>query len=236
MRRRGFFLSVFIIVSALNNIDAQSTYNGIWLGAGVEKQLNRWEFKADAQIRKYNDGNPLKRSGIELTADYKVFNPLHAGVSYELINFYDEKYADYQIRHSIAPYLALKWKPERFGFTWRNAVQYIHKDESDRIRESGAIDEYAVNPLWRFRSKLKATYNVDNFPLDPFAGAEVYYPLNNPDQKKIDQLKLFLGFDYKLSKKHTFNLEYIYRTGLNTESIEKFNVMSISYIYHFQTN
>jgi hypothetical protein len=70
-----------------------------WTSVGIKKSIKNWELSSEAEIRKAGFYEKTLRSSLELAAYYDISKVIEVGPAYTLIQFYDSKYKDYQIRH-----------------------------------------------------------------------------------------------------------------------------------------
>ncbi|KAF5047951.1 hypothetical protein DSECCO2_455190 [anaerobic digester metagenome] len=194
-------LILFFLVQLLN---AQEENFGTRISLGCEKKLDNWSFSAEGEVRTIYYVRLISRGSLQLAADYKISKPFSVGAGYEVMNFLDVKYKDYQLRNRLYFQASGKYEWNRFTFSLREKIQLTTKDDKDRIKPNGKIDTYRIDPSWMSRTKLKVSYNINKSSFSPFVCGELNYQLNNPDGNKIDNIKVMLGTSYKLKKKHVF--------------------------------
>ena len=212
---------------------AQSKEYGIWTSVGAEKKIGKWNFSVDGEIRSQDIFQTTRRTSISLDVLREINKWLKVGVSYQYMSFYDTKYADYQPRQRYNLYIQGKQNLGRFSFTLRELIQRTIKDESNRIKESGAYDSYNINPEWTWRNRAKLSYNIPKCPITPSFSFESFYQLNNPDGNKFDQLRYNLTFSYKLNKQHTLDIYAIVNKEINANNPVQTYVAGIGYTFSF---
>jgi hypothetical protein len=212
---------------------AQTNDFGIWTSIGANKELGKWDLSAEAELRTKEKATTIDRWNIGLSAEYKIFKPVKIGGGYEFIYFNDSKYKDYQPRHRGFLSIQGKQKIGNFSFSLRERAQITAKDVTDRIKENGKIDNYKVNPEYMWRNKFKIEYNIPKLPITPEASIETFYTLNNPDGNAFEQIRYTLSLEYKLSKKHRFEVYGMYDDKMNSEDPVQNIVMGIGYIFSF---
>lgn len=231
MKRRFCFL--FIFLSAFLSSQAQTNDFGIWTSVGAEKELGKWNFSGEAELRTKENSTNIDRLSIGLSADYQLFKPIKIGGGYEFIYFNDTEYLDFQPRHRANLFIQGKQKFGDFTFSLRERVQVTAKDVSDRLKESGKIDNYKVNPEYMWRNKLKVSYNIPHFPINPAFSVESFYTLNNPDGNTFEQLRYSLSLNYKLSKHHSFEVYGLYDQEFDSEDAIQPYVLGVGYKFNF---
>jgi hypothetical protein len=227
--KASLFLFLLLLTSA--NLWAQTEDFGVWTTIGAEKKLGKWNIGTEAELRTNSNAGQVSRWSLRLETSYNIIKPLKVGGSYQYIDFYDSKYADFQPRHRFFLYLQGKQKLGNFIFTLRERVQVTTKDESDRIKASGNIDTYKINPEWNWRNRLKAEYNIPHFPVSPSFSIESFYQLNNPDGNSFNNMRYALGFKYKPMKRHEFELYGLFDKEMNVNNPVKKYVVGIGYVY-----
>jgi hypothetical protein len=212
---------------------AQTNDFGIWTSAGIEKQAGRWNLQADAEVRTQDNSARIDRWSLGLSSEYKLAKPLSLGLAYQFIEFHDVDYADYQPRHRFTMYITGRQRFGDFTFTLRERIQLTTKDESDRIKSNGEINTYAIDPDLVWRNRIKLTWNVPRFPVNPSVSFETFYQLNNPDGNSLVDLRTMLAFRYKLSKAHSIEIYGLYDREINIADPVTRMVAGLSYVYKF---
>lgn len=225
-------LLMFFLIQLLN---AQEENFGTRISVGCEKKLDNWSFSAEGEVRTIYYVRLINRGSLQLAADYKIAKPFSVGAGYEIMNFLDVKYKDYQLRNRLYFQASGKYELNRFTFSLREKIQFTTKDDKDRIKPNGEIDTYRIDPSWMSRTRLKVAYNINNSSFSPFVCGELNYQLNNPDGNKIDNIRIMLGTSYKLNKKHVFEFYLHANKNVNPEEEEEQSkfALGISYTYKF---
>ncbi len=227
-----FLLMCFVILIA----KAQTTNDfGIWSSIALSKDLNKkLTLSGELENRTQDNSSQISRWGAQLGAEYKVVKPLSIGFAYQFQYYHDMKYYDFQPRNRFIGYLQGKHKWNNFLFSLRERFQFTTKDESDRIKSSGKIDTYNINPEWIWRNRLKVAYNIPNCRFTPSFSFESFYELNNPDGNQFSGLRYTLGVEYKINKRNFLELSGIYDKEINTDEPTNRCVLSIGYSYKFK--
>lgn len=230
---KSLLLTVFFVFVRVC-VFAQAENYGTRLSAGVEKKLDHLTLSAEGELRTMYYVRLISRGSLQLTADYQVAKPLSFGAGYEFMNFLDTKYKDYQLRHRLFFYAGGKCKWNRFTISLREKIQFTTKDESDRIKPNGKTDTYAINPEWLSRTRLKISYDINNSPLTPFLAFEAGYQLNNPEGNKVENIKVMLGTNFKLNKKHSFEFYVLGNKDVNVNADEEQSRFAFGVAYTFK--
>jgi hypothetical protein len=230
-KRVDLFLLFFTVICS--SLIAQTDDYGLWTTMGATKDLGKWDFSAEAELRTQSYLKQLDKWSLQAEANYTILKPFKIGVSYQFITYNDIKYNDLQPRHRFALFLTDKTKIGNFTFSLRERLQITTKDESDRIKKSGKINTYLINPEWTWRNRLKIAYDIPNFPINPAFSFESFYQLNNPEGNTYNNLRYTLSLGYKLSKHHELEIYGLIDKDINVSvPITKY-VMGIGYVFSF---
>lgn len=224
-------LSLFYVIS----VKAQSSNDfGIWSTIEVEKKMSKkWALNGELEVRTVDNTSNIGRWGLKLGTDYSMLKELKVGFAYQFLYFHDLEYSDFQPRHRLIGFLQGRKKWGNVVFTLRERIQMTTKDENDRIKASGKIDTYKMNPEWTWRNRLKVAYDIPNHKLTPSFAAESFYQLNNPDGNEFEGLRYTLSLAYKLNKCHAVDLSGILDKEYNVNNPVTRYILSIGYQYNF---
>ncbi|HEY4786254.1 MAG TPA: DUF2490 domain-containing protein [Bacteroidales bacterium] len=206
---------------------------GIWSTLGIEKRAGKWNFNLEGELRTKDNASQVSRWSLSLIPSFRFNKHLEVGGGYEYIYFYDSKYADFQPRNRFILFVQGKQNLGNFTLTLRERAQVTFKDESDRIKSSGKIDTYKINPEWIWRNRLKVAYNIPKFPINPAISFETFYQLNNPEGNNFCKLRYTLAFHYNLAKHHHFELYGLIDKQINVNNPVMNHVIGIGYTYSF---
>lgn len=229
MRNRLVLVCTLLALTAGTVLAQDSEPGGIWSSITVEKKINKkidvgteWEFRTN--------GLSLERDriAIQLYGDYEIIKNLKIGASYTYLNVMDDYRFSidsirlhYQNRHRTHLQLGYKISFDRFDLQFRERAQLTFRDESDRLREDGSINENRINPDFLWRNRIKLAYNIKGLPLNPSISAESYYLFNDPEDVKIfddngietgttnsyfSKLRYTLALEYKINKRNSVEL------------------------------
>jgi hypothetical protein len=224
---------LFLLLTIPTSLWAQTDDHGIWSSIGIEKKLKKWDIGAEYELRTKDNSQEIDRWSLKLEPSYHIFKFLQIGAGYEFICFHDTKYADYQPRHREYAFAQGKYKLGRFTFSIRERTQVTKKDDSDRIKKSGKINTYKINPEWTWRNRLKVMYNIPKLPISPSLSVETFYQLNNPDGNTFDKLRYTLSFQYRLTKHHQFEIYGLLDKEINVSNPVNTYIGGFGYVLSF---
>lgn len=196
---------------------------GVWISFNLKKDVKKWSFELEPEFRTMNGFDNVERFSSTLRAEHKLIKRIKAGMVYQFIYLNDLENEDLQPRHRLKGYLQGKYKIKRFAISLRELCQITFKDETERT--------YKMNPKWRWRNKIKVTYDIKHSPVSPFAIFESYYQLNNPDGNKFDKLRYSVGARYKLNKHHAIKIFGVDDCEINVKNPVNRWVLGATYEY-----
>ena len=171
-------------------------------------------------------------------------------------NGYNVDEAFHRTKHRLSFDLSSKVKFGRFSISLRERYQYTHSMSKDieriRYREEvpGGFD-YS-SPVYPFggyewfeaevgedhkthknnhllRSRIGVEYNIPKCPLSPFATYEIKTSLQ--DGGATEETRLIVGTDWKLNKKNTLSIAYVFNDAHYSDDA---NVHAVSIGYKFK--
>jgi hypothetical protein len=208
---------------------AQTADFGVWSTVGIEKTMGKWDLNAEYELRTKDNSTQINRWSIKIEPSYHLFKLLQVGAAYEFIYFHDTRYLDYQPRHRGYAFAQGKYKIGRFSFSLRERLQVTKKDDSDRIKASGTLNTYRINPEWTWRNRIKIAYDVPKIPVKPSISLESFYPLNNSGGNTFDKLRYTLSFSYNLTKHHRFEVYGLLDKDINVSDPVHTYIFGIGY-------
>lgn len=232
MKSKTILLALPLFISCLP-LMAQKTLLLNQSSASIRSQWKKWDLSAELETRQLFFYGNIRRSSLELEAAYAISPKIKAGFSYSLIDFFDEKYTDYQLRQRFSVFAGTKLNACDFTLSVREKIQFTHKDESGRIQSDGDIDSYSMNPEWTWRNKLKLEYNIPHFKLSPYLSFESFYQLNNPNGNTFSDLRYALGGSYKLNRHHKLDAGCILNLQQKSANPVTTWMPSIGYTFSF---
>ena len=141
----------------------------------------------------------------------------------------------FQMTHSnSAKTLRDKYRsPKQPGFTgetWTyNGTEFMEFNKDTEGRPT--VDDKSGKTTHYLRSRLSAEYDIRHCPLTPYAAVEWSHSLD--DAMALAKTRLTLGTDWKISKKHSVSLAYIYQDGAGDDDSGTNNIHVIEVGYKF---
>ena len=166
--------------------------------------------------------------------------------------------AFHRTKHRLSFDLSSKIKVGRFTFSLRERYQFTHSVSKDieRIRYEKLFDPnnpqgyegelYPFNgSYWKnrileedhkghknnhlLRSRIGVEYDIKNCPLTPFATYEIKTQLQKGGA--TEETRLIVGTDWKLNKKNTLSIAYVFNDGHYSDDA---NIHAVSVGYKFK--
>lgn len=81
------------------------------------------------------------------------------------------------------------------------------------------------------RSRFSLEYDIRHCPVDPSVSYE--FSNNLSDAMHLDKQRLYVGADWKISKKHVLSFGYIYQNGADDDGNDDIHVIDIGYKLKF---
>jgi hypothetical protein len=225
-------LLLIVLFIPLKSLGQTSDF-GIWTSIAAEKKVGKLNFSSNAELRTKSNSNQIDRYCFQVSASYNVLKHACIGLSYEYIYYHDIEYSDYQPRLRYIAFLQGKKSLGDFTFQLREQCQRTVKDESDRLKENGKFDNYAINPEWIWRNRFKVSYNIPHFPINPSLSIETFYQLNNSEGNAFSKIRPILSFSYNLAKHHEFEVYSLMDKEINVDNPLTRFVAGFGYTYSF---
>jgi hypothetical protein len=221
IRRFGVVLILFILTLSLR---AQDKDFGIWYGASVKKGISdKFDLVASGMLRTYQNASKVEQGYLETGLAYKISRNLAVEISYRL-NTNIEDDSKYHFQHKA--FLDLKGDFNLSNFTF-----------SGRLRFQTRVKTYLENytdkfPDYTGRVKVKALYRTRSFPLNQYIYYESFSPMFANSERLIGKNRFSLGLEYKISKMHSVEVEYIYQRDYFPK-LSDTNIISLNYNLKF---
>ena len=241
---RNKILTVVGLLISTVILAQESETGGLWTAVNVEKNITKlWSAGVELEYRSKGFTLDRDRFAAQIGTDYEIINNLKLGVSYSWMNVDDDyKFSDdsvrtdyFQNRHRFNLQASWKFKVGDFNFQFRERGQATLKDDSDRLKSNGKINENRINPEYVWRNRLKVSYGKKKMPWSPYVSVETYYLLNEPEILRFynsaatdyteksgyfTKLRYTLGIEYKINKQHSVELYGMYSHERGAEEIE----------------
>lgn len=195
---------------------------GIWYGLNANYSvIKKLEIDASAMIRTFKDASKIDQSYFEAGVSYKLSKHFSVAGSYRILNKL-ENYGEYFIRHKFFADVKVSLPIKNFSLTSRFRLD---------VEKKTFIESFSDKvPNYHGRIKVKLSWKIPKFPVDPYIADEPFMPLTGNREHFIDKNRFSLGADYKISKKHAIELEYIFQRDY-TPHIADMDIISIGYTF-----
>jgi hypothetical protein len=219
MKFKNFFIFIFIFICPQLSY-SQSDDFGIWYGVNAEYSLNKkLDISISTMIRTFNNASKIEQGFLEGGVSYKFNKYLSAAGSYRISDNLEDD-SEFHIRHKWFADVKGALPLKNFSFSARIRFQVqaktYFKNEADRI------------PGYTGRIKVKAIYKIPDFPVNPYLSIEYFCPMFENADRLNGKSRYALGFDYKISKKHSVSAEYIFQRDY-LPHISDINIIALSY-------
>jgi hypothetical protein len=211
-----------VLISALftNSISAQDKDFGIWYGANLNKGItNKIDLNVSAMVRTFEKASKVDQGFLEAGLGYKINKHLDAALSYRLTSALEND-SKYHFQHKA--FLDLKGDVKLSNFTFSGRLRF-------QARVKTYLEYYSDKfPDYTGRFKVKALYRTQSFPLNPYVYYEAFCPMFANSDRLIGKNRFSIGIEYKISKMHSVDLEYIFQRDY-LPKISDINIISLSY-------
>ena len=223
-------LSLIFCFSSFSHVWAQADF-GMWYELAAEKKLAPWvSIGAESELRTRNNTRTADRWSAGVYAEFKIIKGLKASAGYNFL--YDNNQEEvslksdnvrikkwmpsyWGVRHRVNVSLTGSFNLGRLSISLRERWQFTHRPSvSDKKYD---VDEMTWSPVniknkHILRSRLQLSYDFPHWKFDPFANVELFngWPL--------EKVRYQVGVEYKLKKKHTFQLTYRYQDIRDNEA------------------
>jgi hypothetical protein len=223
MTIKSLFLFLLLFLAA-GSVYAQDNDFGLWYEVNAEKSVSKkFDISGTFMVRTFDNASTLDQAFLELGASYNLNKYVGFAVSYRIGNYLeDDDY--YHIRHKWFADVKGSLPLNHFVLSARLRLQlmaktYVEDESDDRAEYDG-------------RFKLKGVYKIPDFPVNPYLSFETFSPLFRNEGRLIDKSRSTVGFEYKISKKHAVDAEYIYQRD-EYPHLSILHIISLSYTFKF---
>ena len=114
---------------------------------------------------------------------------------------------------------------ERWQYTYRPEKETDRYNFSDAEWKKTTVSSKAHHVL---RSRFQLDYDIPKCKFDPYASIELFNSMN------LEKTRLTAGVEYKLQKKHVFNVFYRYQNANSSNDDEDRNCHIVGLSYQFK--
>jgi predicted porin len=216
-------LLLFILLSTASVSFSQDDF-GIWYSVAAEKKLHgNLGLDLDANVRTYTNASKINEAFFDIGVTYKFSKYLSAALSYRFTEF-REKDDTFHPRHKWFADLKGKLPLGDFEFSARLRFQQRYKTYIQDLNDSESKETARI--------KLKALYDIPSFPVNPYIGSELFFPIFTQSVRSVEKNRFMAGIEYNFGKKQSLTLEYMFQRDY-LPHISDINVISVGYNINF---
>ena len=219
------YLSIFLVACISGVISAQDDDHGIWLGVTVKHGLTKKiDLEFSGSVKTFSNVSQVDQTFLEGTIDYTFNKYLSVAGAYRFVNSLEDD-DQYHFRHRVALDLKGKLPAGRFTLSTRARFQ---RTELNYIEELG-------DPVAKYygRIKFKSSYDFSSFPLTPYLYYEPFLPMFTGEEFKLARNRFAAGVVLKISRKSSFETEFIFQRDYNKKNISDIQILSLNYTLKF---
>lgn len=223
MTIRSFFLFLLLLLTS-GYAYGQDNDFGLWYEVNAEKSFSKkFDITGTVMVRTFDNASILDQVFMELGAAYNLNKYIGFAGAYRIGNYLeDDDY--YHIRH--------KWLGDIKGSLPLNNLILSARVRLQIMARTYTEDESDDKAEYDGRLKLKAVYKIPDFPVNPYLSFETFSPLFRNEGSLIDKSRSTIGLEYKISKKHVLEGEYIYQRD-EYPHLSILHIISFSYTFKF---
>ena len=199
---------------------------GSSLNLGVSKKLTpKLNLSLEEEFRTRDNFGEAERFSTALDLSYKFNDYLKLGWAYNLIN-YNHETKGWEVRHRYYFYGTGSLHFDRFTLSLRERFQSTYRVG---VKET----DTRSNPKYYLRSRLELDYDIANSRWKPFVSVELYKPLNDKVDNKMDKIRYTVGTEYKINKHNALEAFYRYNNFIDDDENDGQHVIGLGYTYKF---
>lgn len=197
---------------------------GIWYNVSTDLKIIRGiELDLEGSLRTFDNASKIEEGFLETGLNFKVTDYLSLGAAYRFgENIEDDD--KFHIRHKWFADARVKLPFRDLEFSGRVRFQQRYKtyfeDKNDR------------EPKEHIRLRIKALYDIPSFPINPYLTSELFLPVFDHVKRTVDKQRFAAGFEYKIARKHSIDLEYIFQRDFFPDLMDM-NIISVNYSFKF---
>lgn len=223
VRGRIILLPLFLIFIC-RSLSGQDSDFGIWYGINSEIALNKkLELDASAMVRTFDNASKIEQAFLEAGISYKFNKYFSIAGSYRFINNLeddDQFHPRHKIMADVKGTLPLKDLTFSARFRFQTQTRTYYEPGDDKTAD------------FTGRIRLKCIYNIPKFPVNPYLAFESFSPILANQDRIIGKERITAGFEYKIVKKHSIELEYNFERDYIPRKSE-ISIIAINYNIKF---
>jgi len=220
---KTLLIAVSTLLSLLD-MSAQTNDAQLWADLKLDHKLNsNASIYGQVGSRFSENISKIGMGFAELGTDYELNKTWEIGASYR---FYSSRKNEdlYSNRHKFNLDLSFKKSYYLLSLKLRTRAQMQFKDIY--CSSDGKI------PGFQWRNKLELKYKLTK-KIKQFFYFECYLPLSNSESFELTKTKYCIGGEYKINKRNSFEIYYLYQGQLHQNNPDRDFVTGISYICSF---
>lgn len=223
MMIKNIIFLVLLLLSA-GSVYGQKSDFGLWYEVKAEKSLSKkFDITGSFMVRTFDNASTIDQAFMELGTSYSLNKYLGFALSYRIGNYLDDDDL-YHIRHKWFGDVKGSLPVNHFVFSARVRLQIMAKTY---IEDAG--DDKAI---YDGRLKLKGVYKIPDFPVNPYLSFETFSPVFRNEGRLIDKSRSTIGLEFKITKKHIVETEYIYERD-DYPHLSIMHIISLGYTIKF---
>ena len=238
---RLWLVLAFVLLASVE-VKAEGDDFGIWTEVGVEKKISKkLSLDGGVEMRTRDNVKTVDRWSGSVGASYKLTDWLKASAGYTFLYDNNEKWNDKQtkvanywgVRHRFNVSLTGSYSFGNLSVSLRERWQYTYRPEKtvERTKVSnGNVEDKTYSGkgknVWRNRLQLK--YKVSSM-WRPYVNGETYVAGSG-----LDKYRLSAGTEIRLSKKHSFDVHYLFQKSCDDDDDEgNRHIVGFGYTFKF---
>jgi len=223
MKIRVIIITLFAFFFLSTGYGQDSDF-GVWYGLNAEYSVSKKvEVDVSAMIRTFNNASEIEQSYLEGGIGYKLNKYFSVAGSYRASNKLENN-SEYHFRHKLFADAKTTVPIGNFSASLRLRFQVQKKTFIENVKDK--------IPDYHSRLKLKLIYKSPGFPLNPYISVESFSQLFKNADRIFDKNRFASGIEYKISKKHSIEAEYIFERDFEPH-ISDMSIASLSYNFKF---
>jgi len=176
---------------------------GVWYSINAEMKLAKnLEIDFWGNLRTFRNASRTEEGFGEAGLTYKILKNLSIGGKYR----FTMQLEDDDVFHPRHKWIGdLKAKGELGNFEFTGRIRFQRQDKTYFEDKDDEIPDYYA------RLKLKTEYKTRSFPVNPYASFETFSRVFEQADMTIEKYRLEIGFEYKIGKKHSAELGYLFQ-------------------------
>ena len=217
------FLPFILLLIVPSLVFSQEKDFGIWYCVNAEIGLIRkLDFDVSGNIRTFRNASKIDESFAEIGLTYKISKRFSVAGAYRLTDKLEDD-SKYHLAHKWFADIKAAGDIGRFSLSGRFRFQMQQRTYIKPDRDSV--------PYYHGRLKLGTKYKFKSFPLDPYLSYEIFWPMFKATENQIDKRRFTLGLEYKMKKRRSFELEYVFQRDYKPHLSD---ISIISLVYNFK--